>query len=341
MSTIYNVRNLLHAYQDRPVLEIGCFSIAPASIIGLIGPNGSGKSTLLKLLAFIEKPSSGEILFKGKPAEPFSRAIRFQVTLLTQEPYLMKRTVYDNIAYGLRLRGNDSHDRERIFRALDRVGLESDKFVNRRWYELSGGETQRVALAARLVLKPEVLLMDEPTASVDAASAQLIKDAALRARQQWGTTLVIASHDWPWLYEICDEVRHLFRGQFFEAGEENFVFGPWLPRKDALWEKTLADGQVFVVPRPSSPKAAAVIPANAIHIQTKKSRRDGTDGILNGVISRQIHENRTGLIVVTVLAGNLPFTVKVTREDLHRFDLYPGREVMIGYDPRQIKWSNE
>ena len=84
-----------------------------------------------------------------------------------------------------------------------------------------------MALAARLILKPEVLLMDEPTASIDALSAQLIKDAVLKARRDWGTTLIVASHDWQWLYGICDTVFHLLKGRFLGTGRENVLFGPW------------------------------------------------------------------------------------------------------------------
>ena len=337
---IYQIHHLKHAYQDQPVLDIHAMSIRPAAIVGIIGPNGSGKSTFLKLLAFVEKPCTGEIVFKGKPAMPFSDAVRFRVTLLTQEPYLMKRSVYQNIAYGLQLRGQIGDIRDRIYQALRWVGLPPEDFGHRRWYELSGGEAQRVALAARLVLRPEVLLMDEPTASVDAASVQLIKDAALRARRQWGTTLVIASHDWPWLYEICDEVRHLFTGRFFGTGGENIVFGPWQPVKTALWGKHLPDGQTIAVPKPPDPKAVAVMPAEAITISTEKYPTCSTDHVLHGVISRLIHEKRSGDIVVTILVDNMPFTAKVTREDLRRSDLYPGRAVFIHYEPRRVKWSN-
>jgi tungstate transport system ATP-binding protein len=92
------------------------------------------------------------------------------------------------------------------------LGLDPDTFARRQWDELSGGEAQRVALAARLVLNPRVLLLDEPTASVDARSSELIRSASLRARNDWGTTLVIASHDREWLYDVCDEVLHLFKG---------------------------------------------------------------------------------------------------------------------------------
>ena len=100
---IYHIHNLDHFYGDKQVLSIDEVSIPAAGIVGLIGPNGSGKSTLLKLLSFIETPTYGAILFRGKKAEPFSREVRFKVALLPQEPYLMRRTVYDNIAYGLKI----------------------------------------------------------------------------------------------------------------------------------------------------------------------------------------------------------------------------------------------
>ena len=103
---IYQITNLIHRYNRQPVVEIDRLAIEPATITGLVGPNGSGKSTLLKMMAFIMRPTDGSISFNGKPALPFDEAVRSQVTLLTQEPYLMKRTVFNNITYGLKVRGD-------------------------------------------------------------------------------------------------------------------------------------------------------------------------------------------------------------------------------------------
>ena len=226
MQHLYHIKNMKHHYNGHPALDIDNFSIQPGTITGIIGPNGSGKSALLKMLAFIEKPGKGEILFKGEPAEPFAEHVRFQVSLLTQEPYLMKRSVFKNISYGLELR-RDTHDlTNRVHDALSLVGLSGNDFSHRKWYELSGGEAQRVALAARLILKPEVLLLDEPTASIDAASAPIIKDTALPAQNKWGTTLVIASHDWEWLYDICEHVVPFVQGTPFWNRPSEFYFRP-------------------------------------------------------------------------------------------------------------------
>ena len=215
---MYHLQNIDHYYGDKQVLSIEDISIPPASITGLIGPNGSGKSTLLKLLVFLEEPTYGTIFFKGKKVAPFADTVRFRVTLLPQEPYLLRRSVYENVAYGLKIRGDTNDLKGRVGEALAQVGLAPENFARRKWTALSGGEAQRVALAARLVLRPEVLLLDEPTAMVDADSGRLIRKASLRAREEWGTTLIVATHDWQWLYETCDTVLHLLHGNFLKAG---------------------------------------------------------------------------------------------------------------------------
>lgn len=219
MNTIFELKNVEHIYSNRKALDITLLSIARETITGVVGPNGSGKTTLLKLLAFAMRPTAGTVRFNGNVEVPFSKSVRFGITLLTQEPYLLKRSVYDNISYGLTVRhkhgvnGNSKKQiRMKIRVAMSYVGLDFNTFAQRKWNELSGGEAQRVAMAARLALKPEVLLLDEPTASVDAASAELIRDAARRARDDWGTTVVVASHDRNWLDGVCDNHIHLFEG---------------------------------------------------------------------------------------------------------------------------------
>ena len=103
---IYTLERVVQTYGDRTVLEVPTLSIRPATITGLVGANGSGKSTLLDLLGFIRRPASGIIRLNGKPAEPFSPAVRAAgVALLNQDVYLLKRGVIGNVAYGLKVRG--------------------------------------------------------------------------------------------------------------------------------------------------------------------------------------------------------------------------------------------
>jgi tungstate transport system ATP-binding protein len=336
MRPIYELTALKQVYAAKTVLEIGQLSIRAGSIVGLIGPNGSGKSTLLRLMGLIEKPHSGNILFNGQPVEPFSPEARFQISLLPQEPFLLKRSVSGNVAYGLKLRGDTGSLTEKIDRVLSIVGLDGGRFRHRPWYALSGGETQRVALAARLALSPRVLLMDEPTASVDAASAQRIKEAALRARNELGTTLVIASHDWQWLYEVCDEILHLFKGRIFGTGRETLAFGPWKHLGGGQWGKPLADGQILSVPEPPDSEAAAAI--GDIHIAEPETPVSAAERVLRGTVSRVSLERKTGRIFATIMAGDLSFTIGLSSRQSEGRTIYPGKTVSLHYRPDRIKW---
>jgi tungstate transport system ATP-binding protein len=132
--------------------------------------------------------------------------------MMPQEPYLLKRSVENNVAYGLKVRGVKDW-RNQVKEVLNRVGLSPEHFSRRPWYELSGGEAQRVALAARLVLRPRVLLLDEPTTSLDAESAERIKTAVRAARKEWKTTLVVVSHDTKWLDTLCDQILFMAYGE--------------------------------------------------------------------------------------------------------------------------------
>lgn len=208
---LYECRNLIHRYTGREALRLEALDIPRGSILGLAGPNGSGKSTLLRTLAFLQEPSGGTLRFDGRTVQgDADRArLRRQVTLLLQEAYLLRRRVFDNVAYGLRVRGDKVRLAERVAEAMDMAGLDYGAFARRQWFELSGGEAQRVAMAARLVLRPMALLLDEPTASLDVKSTKLVQQAALKAREAWGTTLVVASHDQEWLASVADSVLRM------------------------------------------------------------------------------------------------------------------------------------
>jgi len=338
---MYHIQGLDHYYGDKKVLSIDDVSVPPASITGLIGPNGSGKSTLLKLLGFLEEPTHGALLFKGRKVVPFSNAVRFRVTLLTQEPYLMQRSVSDNVAYGLKIRGDTNGLAGRVEDALVQVGLDPESFAGRKWSALSGGEAQRVALAARLILRPEVLLLDEPTASVDSHSARLIRKASLKAREEWGTTLVVATHDWQWLYETCDTVLHLLHGRLFKGGMGCTVNGPWEFGQNDLLQKELEDGQVLVVPKPEEGKDMVFFNPSKLQITLP-----GKDPLLmkldantlKGVVTRLFLEKKGNTVQTAIKVGELVFTLRLERDKVEELKLYPSKEVGISYDPQEIEW---
>ena len=212
MNPLYQLSSISQVYGGRTVLTVDSLTINRGTITGIVGPNGSGKSTLMRMLAFLETPSAGTILFNNKPASIADTSLRRKTTLMTQHPYLLKRTVKENVEYGLNVR-NLENISGLAATALKEVGLEPETFLQRQWFELSGGEAQRVALASRLVLNPEVLLMDEPTSSLDEESTAKIREAAFRAKKERGTTLVIVSHDREWLTSIADRIVLVRNGQ--------------------------------------------------------------------------------------------------------------------------------
>ena len=337
---IYQIQDIDHYYGDKQVISIDDLAIAPASIVGLIGPNGSGKSTLLKLLGFLEEPTYGTILFNGREKSSFSNGDRFKITLMTQDPYLMHRSVFDNVAYGLKIRRDTKDLRNRVGEALNLVGLAPENFIRRKWYELSGGEAQRVSLAARLVLKPEVLLLDEPTASVDADSARLIKKASLQAREEWGATLVVATHDWQWLYEMCDSVLHLLYGRLFKGGMGCVVNGPWRIGQKDLLQKELEDGQILVAPKPLEGKQFAILDPSRLKITLpgKYPLLEWNIDRLNGFVTRLFLERNGDTVQTAIKVAELVVTIRMERERVEKLQLYPGKEVTIAYDTRDIEW---
>ena len=337
---LYQISQIIKRYGDRTVLDIPSLEIEKGRSYALLGPNGAGKTTLLNILALLEPPTKGQILFNAKPVE-FSenrlQSLRRKIVVVDQNPILFSTSVYKNLDFGLKIRGIPKKERERrIAESLEMVGMRH--FSESPAHRLSGGETQRVALAARLALKPEVMLLDEPTANVDTASAQLIKAASLRAHNEWGSTLIVASHDRDWVFEICDDILHLLNGRLSGTGRENIVFGPWKPHTNGHWGKRMTDGQWVVVPKPPEDKTVAIISPN--YYSTTKSTKPEKSNVrfLEGTISKLSLEKKAGDIEVTIMIGNLPFTFKLAQQQVQDENLFPGRNIFVQYDSDTVKW---
>jgi len=174
----------------------------------VMGPNGAGKSLLLRLLHGLISPSAGQILWNGAP---LSDDRRRRQAMVFQRPVLLRRSVAANIDFVLRLRGQPSTEERDII--LDHMGLYSQRKQPARL--LSGGEQQRLALARALAMQPEVMFLDEPTASLDPASVQLIEQAVQTAREQ-GTKIIFVTHDLGQARRLADEVVFLNRGRLLE-----------------------------------------------------------------------------------------------------------------------------
>ena len=210
---IYELRNLQQIYDRRVVLDIDSLDVVQGEIMALVGPSGAGKTTLLRLLNFLELPSSGALIYSGQAINGSApMPIRRQVTTVFQRPVLLRSSVRDNIAYGLRLRGLPVDGR--VDAMLQTVGLAGMGQSSAR--TLSGGEMQRVALARALVVEPRVLLLDEPTANLDPYNVGLIEDIIKRANAENGTTVVLVTHNIFQAHRLAQRTGLMLNGRLIE-----------------------------------------------------------------------------------------------------------------------------
>lgn len=339
MSYLYKLKNIEHYYDDRKVLNINDLTLEKNQIIGFFGPNGSGKSTLFSILSFINQSFSGEFSFDGIENKKLDLKTKQDVVLVPQNPYLLKRTVYENIAYGLKLRNEKDNLDKKIQEALVLVGLDNS-FSSRKWSQLSGGEAQRVAIASRLVLKPKVLILDEPTSGVDTNSAQLIKEAILTAKQKYNTTILISSHDHNWLNHICDKKVALFNGNLIQSGSVNLLFAPWEKDTDFNLVKVFLDNQKLVIKNSVDKKrdSVAMINSEDIYICREDCEDLKNENSLVGIVRsiHQISSNENFMIEFTV--GGICFNSKISRDFMKKQKFLPGDKIAVNFDTSKIYW---
>ena len=224
---ILELKNIRHVYNGKRVLDIPSLSIKRGAIYCLVGPNGSGKTTLLSIMSLILRPTKGEIhldgssvLFKDKSL----MELRKSMTMVLQNPYLFNMSVAKNVSYGLRARRLSKKACEAKARdALHIVGL--DGFEKRSAKELSGGETQLVALARAFVLDPKVLFLDEPTANVDSKNVHRFEEIISRINRELGTTIVMTTHNLSQAYRITENVLSMFDGSFVSSTMHDLFSG--------------------------------------------------------------------------------------------------------------------
>ncbi|AQU66254.1 ABC transporter ATP-binding protein [Streptomyces niveus] len=216
--------------------------IGEGEIVALVGESGCGKTTLARTLLGLLPPTTGAITFGGAPLGYQSAALkayRKRVQLVLQDPsgsLNPRHTVYDAVAEGLRIHRYKGDEREAVAEALSRAGLRPpERFFLRYPHELSGGQRQRVVIAGALVLKPELIVADEPVASLDASVRGEILALLLSLRDELGLSALVVTHDLGLAWNIADRVAVMYLGRIVETGPvEQVLMSPQHPYTQAL-----------------------------------------------------------------------------------------------------------
>lgn len=213
MSLHLKVSGLWKAYNDCPVLQGASFSFDGHGIYALMGDNGTGKSTFLRICALLERCDRGEVTYtsQGRPLA-HDIELRRRITLVLPRIGVFNTTVFNNVAYGLKVRdiGRDAI-RERVTRAIEFVGLGHKS--RQAALTLSSGETQRVGIARALVIDPEFLFLDEPAAFVDVRNRQIIEEIIVRLKEEKNATVILSTHDMRQAEKLADRLLLLADGR--------------------------------------------------------------------------------------------------------------------------------
>lgn len=212
MPPALETRHLTRLVGTETLVEDVSVSINSGEVFVIIGPSGAGKSSFLRLLNRLDEPTEGTVIIDDVDYRELSpRDLRVRVGLVPQDPALVPGTVFENATRGLALR-NQPIDESRVRRILSELGLEG--YEARDVSDLSGGEKQRVALARTLLNGPEVVLLDEPTASLDTASEARVEDVLAGLE----VTVVLVTHDEEQARRIGDRVMELRDGRVVRVG---------------------------------------------------------------------------------------------------------------------------
>ncbi|MEI2666417.1 ABC transporter ATP-binding protein [Rossellomorea sp. LJF3] len=229
MRPFINIQGVSKTFKEKEILNDVTFSLKKGEILSLVGASGSGKSTFLRILAGLESTPKGKVLIDGNDicsTKPQNRPIG----MVFQQPLLFPHmNVLENVMYGLEMRGEKKRENKRNAKDyIQRVGL--GEVTHHYPSELSGGQQQRVSLIRSLILKPKLLLLDEPFSSLDLQLRRELRQWVLNVFKEEGTTVLFVTHDRDEAYEVGDRVAVLHEGRFLQVGTpEEIYYRPGTP----------------------------------------------------------------------------------------------------------------
>ena len=331
MSSFIEVKDVSKRYDGREVLSIDRLSLERGNITSVVGPNGSGKTVLLRLLAMLDRPSGGSIYMNGQKLNGANRELRNNITMVQQSPYMFDGTIAWNVGFGLRARSFSSEDRtNRIAIALKMMGL--GELAGRKTSQLSAGEMQRVGLARSLAIRPELLLLDEPTANVDKAHIGSVEKAVEWARKECGSTVVLATHDADLGLRLSDDVVSLVDGRLTDMSMRNHFSGEVVKAGSGRVVEICQDVKVSVETEKLG-KIHIVIDPQEVIISLEKLDSSARN-VLKGAVAGLNREGDCVRITVDVGVG---FDSIITLQSLEEMKLELGMKVFVAFKASSVR----
>lgn len=214
---ILAAERLVRAYGGRRIVDVDRLEVGHGEVVAVLGPNGAGKSTLFRMLLLLEPSDSGRVLLDGRPVGPGDRAARRRMAGVFQRAHLFAGDVRANLEFGLRATGVPPGEWPgRVDRVVAELGLAPLRAADVR--TLSGGEAQRTALARALVLEPEVLLLDEPTAGLDVTVRRRFREELGRVIRERAQSVLLITHDAADAFDLADRVAVMEDGRIVQVG---------------------------------------------------------------------------------------------------------------------------
>ena len=332
---LYELNNLKRIYGKRTVLDLPHISIEAGRIVGLLGPNGAGKTTLLEIFAFLSEPTSGEVWFRGKKVDHENnrlRDLRRRVVIVQQHPIMFTVTVEKNLEFPLNIRKVPKQRRERVIdELLDLVGM--GEFKHARAHNLSGGETQRIAIARALACSPEVILFDEPTASVDVENQIAIERIVREINQDKGISVIFTTHDMNQAGRLADEIVFLFEGRLAQSTYENIFSGQIFAGKNGdpycLVQNKL---RLRITEGKLGPVRIAIDP-KAIQVSQTADDPPPANSFKGRLLQLTDEKNKLRVLVDV----GLPLCVLISKKDLAAMSLGVGSSIWLTCPPDSIE----
>ncbi|MBU0687098.1 MAG: ABC transporter ATP-binding protein [Candidatus Margulisbacteria bacterium] len=320
--SVYKLEKIKRSYDNNDILDNVNLTFEDGKIYCLVGEIGCGKTTLLNTLAFLDAPQGGNLFFNNLPSR------RKNISYCMQQPFLFKTTVFNNIAYGLKAR-RENKVNEKVNNISRLFGI--DPLLDQKVSRLSGGQTQKVALARTFILDTPVLLLDEPTANLDEASIQLLEGALSQSRKK-GNTIIFATHQLDIAYRLADEVITIHDRQVFPQSYQNFFAGEIIS-SNGLKSFKINDQIAFILAIDKEGQAKASIDPKEIIISKEKFTSSARNSLPGKVISI-IDE---GKIVKLTADCGIKLVSQITHKSLDELGINVGQNVFLTFKTSSIK----